>query len=80
MRGATITLLCAGHSGGSCPRCASLVAGTASAVVAVFIGARLPVKLIERIDDYARSEGITRSEAMRRLIEAGLKRQRPKTG
>ena len=49
-------------------------------MVAVFIGARLPVKLIERIDDYARSEGITRSEAMRRLIEAGLKRQRPKTG
>jgi Ribbon-helix-helix protein, copG family len=42
-----------------------------------FVGSRFPVALVEAIDNWAKAEGIGRSEAVRRLIEAGLKR-RPK--
>jgi hypothetical protein len=41
-----------------------------------FVGARLPVALNERIDEWAKIEGVGRSEAMRRLIELGLKAKR----
>ena len=33
---------------------------------------RLPPELIERIDEYAKQNGESRSEAMRALLEAGL--------
>jgi hypothetical protein len=36
---------------------------------------RLPPKTLKALDDHAAEKGITRSEAVRRLIEAGLKRQ-----
>jgi len=36
------------------------------------IGVRLPVKLIAAIDASAKADNVTRSEAIRRLIEAGL--------
>ena len=42
-----------------------------------FVGVRLPPPMIEALDERAEAEGVTRSETMRRLIEAGLKR-RPK--
>ena len=35
---------------------------------------RLPPKTLKALDDHAAQKGITRSEAVRRLIEAGLKR------
>jgi hypothetical protein len=41
------------------------------------VTARLPQDMIDSLDTRAKSEGVTRSETMRRLIEAGLKR-RPK--
>jgi hypothetical protein len=41
------------------------------------IPARLSPKLVEALDVYAAKIGVTRSEAVRRLIEAGLK-WRPK--
>jgi hypothetical protein len=37
------------------------------------IGARLTPEVIGRLDRFARREAITRSEALRRLIELGLK-------
>jgi hypothetical protein len=42
-----------------------------------FVGVRLPSAMIEALDSRAEADGVTRSETMRRLIEAGLKR-RPK--
>lgn len=42
-----------------------------------FVGIRLPPSMIEMIDKWAEADSVTRSEAMRRLIEAGL-RQLPK--
>jgi predicted DNA-binding protein len=39
-----------------------------------FVGVRLPPSLIEAIDTWAEASSVTRSEAMRRLIEAGLER------
>jgi len=36
-------------------------------------GARLPQDLVLKIDAWAESEGISRSEAIRRLIEVALK-------
>ena len=36
------------------------------------ITARVPEKAIKLLDKWAKREGITRGEAMRRLIEAGL--------
>lgn len=42
-----------------------------------FVGARLSADLVGKIDTHAEQEGIGRSEAVRRLIEAGLK-QLPK--
>jgi hypothetical protein len=33
---------------------------------------RIPEKAIKMLDKWAKSEGISRGEAMRRLIEAGL--------
>ncbi|MPZ36375.1 MAG: ribbon-helix-helix protein, CopG family [Rhodospirillales bacterium] len=39
-----------------------------------FVGVRLPDTMIEALDARADAEGVTRSETMRRLIEAGLKR------
>jgi metal-responsive CopG/Arc/MetJ family transcriptional regulator len=38
------------------------------------IGVRLPAELIERVDDWAtkNNSGLTRSEAVRRLLEFGL--------
>jgi hypothetical protein len=44
---------------------------------AVVVPARLPPALAAAVDHYARGNGITRSEAVRQLIELGLKR-RPK--
>jgi hypothetical protein len=41
------------------------------------LGGRVPAELIAAVDDYAAKAGINRSDAMRRLLEAGLKR-RPK--
>jgi metal-responsive CopG/Arc/MetJ family transcriptional regulator len=41
------------------------------------LGGRVPAELIAAVDAYAAKAGINRSDAMRRLIEAGLKR-RPK--
>ena len=41
------------------------------------LGGRVPAETIAAIDAYAAKVGTTRSDAMRRLIEAGLKR-RPK--
>ena len=41
------------------------------------VTARLPQDMIDSLDGRAKTEGATRSEIMRRLIEAGLKR-RPK--
>jgi hypothetical protein len=41
------------------------------------VTARLPQDMIASLDAYAERDGVTRSEVMRRLIEAGLKR-RPK--
>jgi hypothetical protein len=37
---------------------------------------RAPAELIEAIDAWAAKEGVARSEAVRQLIEAGLKRKR----
>ncbi|WP_371135718.1 ribbon-helix-helix protein, CopG family [Reyranella sp.] len=39
-----------------------------------FIGLRLPPALTGRIDAWAKAESISRSEAVRKLIERGLKR------
>ena len=39
------------------------------------VPARLPLSLVEAIDTLAAANGVTRSEAMRQLIEAGLKRK-----
>jgi hypothetical protein len=44
---------------------------------AIVVPARLPPPIAAAVDEYALSHAITRSEAVRRLIEAGLKR-RPK--
>jgi hypothetical protein len=41
------------------------------------VTARLPQDMIDSLDARAEADGVTRSETMRRLIEAGLKR-RPK--
>lgn len=43
---------------------------------AVVVPARLPPALVTALDAWASAAGITRSEAMRRLIEAGLKAKR----
>ena len=42
----------------------------------VLIASKWPPALVKRIDDWAAKAGVTRSEAMRQLIEAGLKRKR----
>ena len=39
------------------------------------IAGRVPAELIVEMDLWAKSERLSRSEAMRRLIEAGLKRK-----
>jgi metal-responsive CopG/Arc/MetJ family transcriptional regulator len=36
-------------------------------------GARLPEDLVEMIDAWAKREGVSRSEAIRRLVEIALK-------
>jgi hypothetical protein len=41
------------------------------------LGGRVPAEIIAAVDAYAAEIGTSRSDAMRRLIEAGLKR-RPK--
>lgn len=38
------------------------------------IGGRVPQATIDAMDDWAKANGLTRSEAMGLLIEAGLKR------
>jgi metal-responsive CopG/Arc/MetJ family transcriptional regulator len=43
-----------------------------------YISAKFPPELVERIEVWAAAGSVTRSEAMRRLIEAGL-RQMPKS-
>jgi metal-responsive CopG/Arc/MetJ family transcriptional regulator len=43
----------------------------------VYIGARVPTSMVDRIDKWADATGVKRSDAIRQLIEAGLKR-RPK--
>jgi hypothetical protein len=39
------------------------------------VGVRIPVELIAEIDAWAMPEQLTRSEAIRRLVELGLKRR-----
>ena len=39
----------------------------------VLITSKWPPALVERIDQWAETKGVGRSEAMRRLIELGLK-------
>jgi len=39
-----------------------------------FVGLRLPGELLERIDRWARAKSASRSEAVRALIERGLKK------
>jgi hypothetical protein len=41
------------------------------------VGIRLPSKLVKDLDAWAKSEGFTRSEAIRRLVEIGLAAQAP---
>jgi metal-responsive CopG/Arc/MetJ family transcriptional regulator len=41
-----------------------------------FISLRLPEALVKTIDAWAAKTGVSRSEAMRQLIETGLKRSR----
>jgi len=41
---------------------------------ATFIGVRLPGVLVGQIDAWATTASVSRSEALRQLIEAGLKR------
>jgi hypothetical protein len=41
------------------------------------LGGRVPAETIAAIDAYAAKVGTSRSDAMRRLIEAGLKRKPP---
>jgi len=41
----------------------------------VLVAGRIPPNLAVVLDDYADKVGITRSEAVSRLIEAGLKRR-----
>jgi metal-responsive CopG/Arc/MetJ family transcriptional regulator len=43
----------------------------------VYIGARVPTSMVATIDKWAGAVGVKRSDAIRQLIEAGLKR-RPK--
>lgn len=38
-----------------------------------FVGLRLAAALTSQIDEWAKREGVSRSEAVRRLIERGLK-------
>ena len=40
----------------------------------VFTGLRLPVPLSAAVDDWAAAQGVRRSEAIRRLVELGLKK------
>ena len=37
------------------------------------VGVRFPPEDLERLDAFARQEGINRSEALRRLVDGGLK-------
>ena len=37
------------------------------------IGARLPPELVTAVDQWSVTEGVTRSEAIRRLVEIGVK-------
>ena len=39
------------------------------------LGGRVPAEVIAALDAYASKAGLSRSEAMRQLIEAGLKRR-----
>ena len=39
-------------------------------------GARLPIELVGKIDGWAKAEKISRSEAIRRLVELGLREKR----
>jgi len=39
-------------------------------------GARLPTGLVDKIDAWAKSNEVSRSEAIRRLVERGLKGSR----
>jgi hypothetical protein len=39
------------------------------------VGFRFPLQMIEAIDEHAVELGVSRSEAARQLIEAGLKRR-----
>jgi hypothetical protein len=41
-----------------------------------FVGLRLPGALLARVDEWAANEEIARSEAIRRLVERGLKAKR----
>lgn len=41
------------------------------------VGVRLPRDLIERVDGWADTRELTRSEAIRRLLESGLKVKGP---
>ena len=42
-----------------------------------FVGVRLPTELISQIDAIAMKSKVTRSEAIRQLLEAGLSKKRP---
>jgi hypothetical protein len=39
------------------------------------LGGRVPAEIIAAVDAYAAKAGINRSDAMRRLLEAGLKQR-----
>ena len=41
-------------------------------------GARLSDELVEQIDTWAKAQDVSRSEAIRRLVELGLKVKAPK--
>jgi len=42
---------------------------------AIVVPARLPPTMAASVDDYATGSGLTRSEAVRQLIEAGLRKK-----
>lgn len=43
-------------------------------------GFRLPESVMRAVDDYAKREGITRSKAIRLLLECGIRGIKPRKG
>jgi metal-responsive CopG/Arc/MetJ family transcriptional regulator len=46
----------------------------------IYVGTRFPPDLLQRIKRWSEAAGIGRSEALRQLIEAGLKSAKAKRG